>query len=82
MTKKLWFKRKSYGWGWVPVTWQGWTILAIWFIPFYFTIKSFDHEWLKNLAITILLTALLIAICYLTGESPRWQWGYKSKHHV
>lgn len=24
--KQLWFKRKTYGWGWVPVTWQGWLL--------------------------------------------------------
>ncbi|HYC83050.1 MAG TPA: hypothetical protein VEB60_00680, partial [Candidatus Paceibacterota bacterium] len=22
--QRLWFKRKLYGWGWTPVTWQGW----------------------------------------------------------
>ena len=24
-----WFKRKLYGWGWVPVKWQGWLVIAI-----------------------------------------------------
>ena len=28
MTKK-WFAAKRYGWGWYPVTWQGWGILGI-----------------------------------------------------
>ena len=26
--KKLWFRAKTYGWGWVPVTWQGWAVTA------------------------------------------------------
>src|SRR3989344_3809139 len=28
--KGYWFKRKLYGWGWVPVRWQGWLFLAAW----------------------------------------------------
>ncbi len=24
--QKLWFKRKLYGWGWTPATWQGWFV--------------------------------------------------------
>ncbi|MDB5264536.1 MAG: hypothetical protein JWN64_107 [Parcubacteria group bacterium] len=27
--KRLWFRAKDYGWGWVPVTWQGWLITLI-----------------------------------------------------
>lgn len=27
--KHLWFKRKLYGWGWVPVRWQGWLVRQI-----------------------------------------------------
>lgn len=26
---KLWFKAKRYGWGWTPVTWQGWLITLV-----------------------------------------------------
>ena len=24
--RKLWFKAKEYGWGWFPITWQGWAV--------------------------------------------------------
>ena len=24
--RKLWFKAKEYGWGWFPITWQGWVV--------------------------------------------------------
>jgi len=27
--KKYWFKRKLYGWGWVPVRWQGWFVVLL-----------------------------------------------------
>ena len=26
---------------------------------------------------TILLTAVLIVVCYIKGETPKWQWGKK-----
>lgn len=25
----FWFKRKLYGWGWIPVKWQGWLVIVI-----------------------------------------------------
>ena len=25
----FWFERKSYGWGWVPVRWQGWLVIVL-----------------------------------------------------
>ncbi len=27
--KGLWFKMRLYGWGWVPVKWQGWMVVVI-----------------------------------------------------
>ncbi len=32
-------------------------------------------------ATQILLIAALIALCYLTGEKPRWQWGKEKEDH-
>lgn len=31
MSKKqtYWFKRRRYGWGWVPVTWKGWVTILL-----------------------------------------------------
>ncbi len=28
----LWFKRKLYGWGWTPATWQGWAVIGIFLV--------------------------------------------------
>lgn len=72
-----WFKRKLYGWGWTPVKWQGWVVIFIWMILFIFGMETMDHEWLKNLVVLILITWLLIYICYKKGEKPKWQWGIK-----
>lgn len=79
--KNLWFKRKMFGWGWTPVTWQGWAVIAVYalaMIAFAFTID--ENSPTREVFFTFifpatLLTVLLIRICYRKGESPRWQWG-------
>lgn len=81
--KGLWFKRKLYGWGWVPVKWQGWLVILL-FIGFVLwtasrleasgqepTINELDWFFAK-IAVSIFL---LMYICYKKGEKPRWQWG-------
>jgi hypothetical protein len=27
--KRLWFRARRFGWGWTPITWQGWMALVI-----------------------------------------------------
>lgn len=79
---KIWFKRKSYGWGWTPSVWQGWTIFALWvaFLVWQFRqIDALSHsasDTLIGMTIPFIAsTIVLIGICYWKGESPRWQWG-------
>ena len=80
--KNYWFKRRLYGWGWVPAKWQGWVVIIIFII---FLLKSgsdmesnpepTDSE-LQTFFIKIILSVVVvILICYKTGEKPRWQWG-------
>ena len=73
------FYEKSYGWGWgLPARWQGWVCLlthvasiagsAIWVLP--------EHP-KRFAAITGILSALLVGICYWKGEPLKWRWGGK-----
>lgn len=80
--KKLWFRRKLYGWGWTPTTWQGWLVIGIYIIALikisdFVEVNSLSqNDALKNVSIpVIIITSLLIIICYSKGEKPRWQWG-------
>lgn len=85
--KKLWFKRKVYGWGWYPVTWQGWMVILLYVLAFAkisFFWNVYAHED-SNLLVRfvfpfIVLTSVLILICYKTGETPKWQWSGKNKN--
>ena len=79
--EKFWFVRKTYGWGWVPATWQGWLVLFIYIIIltlFSFTVDEYSsfREIIFTFILPVLfLTITLIRICYKKGEKPRWQWG-------
>jgi len=35
--RKLWFRAKTYGWGWFPISWQGWAITALYALLFSFS---------------------------------------------
>ena len=79
--KEIWFPAMKYGVGWgLPVTWQGWAVFSAYillmvagsifltrapgrmaFFPFY----------------VILLTGLLIYVCWKKGEKPDLRWGDK-----
>lgn len=80
--KKLWFKRKTYGWGWYPVTWQGWIVVAGYIVIMFIIFNFFpiNEKFLNKinflpLSLWFVLTIMLIWISYKRGESPRWQWG-------
>jgi hypothetical protein len=79
----LWFRAKRYGWGWTPVTWQGWAITIVYALAVagwsaYEVVtgrrQPFSAVWPDLIGI-LLLTALLVAICWIKGERPRWRWG-------
>lgn len=81
--KNFWFKRKLYGWGWTPATWQGWAVTTLYIflvVAFATTIdkSSPTREIMFTCILPItLLTFTFIRICYKKGETPKWQWGYK-----
>lgn len=79
--KHLWFRRKWYGWGWYPATWQGWLITGLYgvlIVGFALTIDEYSSTreiWFTCVIPIVLLTLAFIKIAYRTGEKPRWQWG-------
>ena len=72
-----WFPAKRYGWGWGPPTrWQGWAVLIPWLAGelaagVYFA----PRDPATFVVVTMALAAILVWICYATGEPPRWRWG-------
>ncbi len=75
---KYWFPAKRYGWGWgLPYTWQGWLVLAAFLgLLVAGTVLLPPNRVLGSYLIyTVVLGALLIGVCWLKGEPPRWRWG-------
>jgi len=79
--KNLWFKRKLYGWGWVPVRWQGWLviIIAVSFVFLGISIGQADDAPGAALLGFLIMLAIILIFGYWKGEKPRWQWGQRDK---
>ena len=82
---KLWFRARDYGWGWTPVSTEGWLVMlvfvaAISFGAWWFTSSLRSGADPQRATILFLVwvavaVAALIAIAWATGERPRWRWG-------
>jgi hypothetical protein len=73
-----WFPAKRYGWGWgFPITWQGWLVFAAFFVLILLGVLLFPPHKMPVLYIVyiVVLSAILVVICWLKGEPPRWRWG-------
>jgi hypothetical protein len=81
-----WFKRKIYGWGWVPVTWQGFIVIILFVCVLVANGIYFENKVLSQgnptefdlgifLGSIVVSIIIIISICYLKGEKPKWSWG-------
>ena len=73
-----WFPAKQYGWGWGPPTvWQGWLVLLVYIVLLVLGTVFFPpgRETVYYVLYTLALTLLLIVVCWLKGEPPKWRWG-------
>jgi hypothetical protein len=80
---KYWFKRRRFGWGWVPVTRKGFTVLIVGLamvliatlqLPPKPTQPSFSQLMIFFGIIAAVIIGFLI-IAYLKGPKPHWRWG-------
>ena len=81
----LWFKARTFGWGWTPVSVEGWLVVgafvaAVLISTMYFLYRIRTGADIRSttilflLWITFLVGAVMI-VAWLTGERPRWRWG-------
>ncbi len=76
-----WFKRKLYGWGWTPATWQGWVCIVLYLVVLGILVLRLDEtaqisELVRTFFVPLgVATAVLLGLTFWRGESPRWQWG-------
>jgi hypothetical protein len=73
---KYWFPAKRYGWGWgLPTAWQGWVVMALFACLLVAGAAALAAG--PFAAYCGLLCVLLVAVCWVKGEPPRWRWGGK-----
>ncbi len=75
---KYWFGAKRYGWGWgLPTSWEGWVVLVAYCVLMFLAavLMPVNRQPLAFFLTTMLLSGLLVAICWVKGEPPRWRWG-------
>lgn len=56
------------GWGWAPISWEGWTTTVLVLAPLYWPRERGDT--VIEAATVIGVTALLLVLCLMKGTSP------------
>lgn len=83
--KKYLIKRRRYGYGWIPVTWQGWLFLilqagivitAATFLP-HKPAQPTTAELVQFFIIFGLAVANLVLVSVQMSPTPKWRWGKK-----
>lgn len=82
----FWFKRRRYGYGWIPTTWQGW-LVVISFIVIVFSSSilllkdvpenTYQSEVGVFFTVVFLSILALVFISHRKGPKPKWRWGKK-----
>lgn len=79
--KDYWFKRKLYGWGWVPAKPQGWLVVLLYVFLVVILAMRLENvvgraDALRSFFVPLIITtAIFLWVTYMKGESPKWQWG-------
>jgi hypothetical protein len=69
ITKHPWFGPKRIGWGWRPVSWEGWAATAIFAVVVIAAGIAF-HGTPIFVYVTMASVAALLVACLLTGTRP------------
>lgn len=79
--KSYWFKAKVYGWGWVPVRWQGWLVITVGVVFLFLGLYVGETDDAPGAAFLgfLLMIAIICVFGYWKGEKPKWRWGFPNK---
>ena len=82
---RLWFKRRRFGWGWVPASKQGWLTLVAFVAAvggggLVMGLTQDDGDFWPVVAYLVFVagaSATLIRVTRAHGPDPHWRWGRK-----
>jgi hypothetical protein len=70
LVQKPWFgPKRVFGWGWTPITWQGWLMVVVFLLAILLVAFLVPGIALKVI-VEVILIGLLIGVCALTGTPP------------
>jgi hypothetical protein len=83
--KKYWMKRRRYGWGWVPMTWQSSLFIllqlgVITVAALQLPRKPIQPSTGQLVGLILVLVFVVISIIVVglhTAPKPHWRWGNK-----
>jgi hypothetical protein len=81
--RNYWMKRRRYGWGWTPITWQGWLFTILQTVILLTAASQIPRKpaepstaQLVKLIVTLLCVGIsLVLVGIRTGPKPHWRWG-------
>jgi cellulose synthase/poly-beta-1,6-N-acetylglucosamine synthase-like glycosyltransferase len=63
--KTIWFKNKTYGYGWTPATWQGWGITIVYIIILIICALSVDWNNEKEIMLMFVLPLIIVTTAFV-----------------
>jgi hypothetical protein len=81
---KYWFKSKKFGWGFVPISWEGWitTLMLLVLVQLSAYLNNiFSDQITYKDTLSFLFDSILIILVtmpFFTNrcqDKPRWRWG-------
>lgn len=69
ITKKAWFGKRILGWGYRPISLEGWLVTAV-FLAAIFAGIAYIEETATRYALLAVILIVFHIIIYLTGNAP------------
>jgi hypothetical protein len=63
----VWFAPRWFGWGWAPVSPEGWVVAGAWLVATIVVAEKTSAPWWVT---SLALPAVLLLVCWLKGTSP------------
>lgn len=68
VTKTAWFGPKRWGWGWSPVSWQGWVVTLAFAVVGQVLNNTLPRR--RAALVTVGMVAAFLGVVALTGDPP------------
>ena len=68
--KKVWFGPRNSGWGWSPVSWEGWLLFVVILAGLFVPVPFMRENDTARIAWSLGLVVFALVVCFLKGTSP------------